>query len=175
MRWLPHIFKYITCNYQTATPWDLPPYWIAISLNDDAVSVCLLNDLILRFCYSNLTQKTGRLGSQKIFLLTYFSIWSFIFKVRFSQHIFKTFFYRLISCLKKKIFSNEEIILDKCFLLLAHSFIKKRLCIKKKWKNPLSVTHLPNQDEDNVMYCSNTTYSLSCYQDSCENWCHLGH
>ena len=34
----------------------LPPYWIAIWLIDDAkfVLVCLLDDLILGFCYSNL-------------------------------------------------------------------------------------------------------------------------
>ena len=53
-----HVFFYRTASiYQTATRWDLPPYWITIWLIDDAMSifVCLLNDLILGFCYSNLT------------------------------------------------------------------------------------------------------------------------
>ena len=61
MKWLPHIFSRIACVYQIATRWDLPPYWITIWLIDNTllVFVCLLNDLILSFCYSHLTQEAG--------------------------------------------------------------------------------------------------------------------
>ena len=54
VRWLSHIL--IACIYQTATRWDLPPCRITIWLIDDVkfVLVCLLDDLILGFCYSNL-------------------------------------------------------------------------------------------------------------------------
>ena len=60
MRWLSHIFNRTTCIYQTATRWDLP---ITTWLIDDVMLffVCLLDDLILGFCYSNLTRKTCRL------------------------------------------------------------------------------------------------------------------
>ena len=34
VRWLLHIFNRTTCIYQTATQWDLPPYWIIIWLCD---------------------------------------------------------------------------------------------------------------------------------------------
>ena len=56
VRWLSHIFNRIACIYQTATRWDLPPCRITIWLIDDVkfVLVCLLDDLILGFCYSNL-------------------------------------------------------------------------------------------------------------------------
>ena len=56
VRWLSHIFNCTACIYQTATRWDLPLYRITIRLTDDVklVFVCLLNDLILGFCYSNL-------------------------------------------------------------------------------------------------------------------------
>ena len=56
VRWLLHIFNCTACIYQTATRWDLPLYRITIRLTDDVklVFVCLLNDLILGFCYSNL-------------------------------------------------------------------------------------------------------------------------
>ena len=49
-------FNRTTCIYQTATQWDLPPYRITIWLIDDVklVFVCLLDDLILGFCFSNL-------------------------------------------------------------------------------------------------------------------------
>ena len=50
--------------YQTATRWDLPPYRINIWLIDGVklVFVCLLDDLMLGFCYSNLdTGETGGL------------------------------------------------------------------------------------------------------------------
>ena len=45
MRWLPRIFNSTTCIYQTATRWDLQPYWICIWLIDDwmLASVCLLD------------------------------------------------------------------------------------------------------------------------------------
>ena len=56
VRWLSHIFNRTACVYQTATRWDLPPCRITIWLIDDVkfVLVCLLDDLILGFCYSNL-------------------------------------------------------------------------------------------------------------------------
>ena len=56
-------FNRNACIYQTATGWDLPPYWVIIELLDyhlldwlidDAVLVCLLDDLILGFCYNYL-------------------------------------------------------------------------------------------------------------------------
>ena len=61
MRWLSCNFNRIVCVYQAVTRWNIPPYWITIWLIDDAilVFVCLLDDLILNFCYSNLTHKTG--------------------------------------------------------------------------------------------------------------------
>ena len=51
VRWLSHIFNRTTCIYQTATPWDLPPYRITIWLIDDVtlVFVCLRDNLILAF------------------------------------------------------------------------------------------------------------------------------
>ena len=49
MRWLSCIFNCNTCVYQTATHWDLPPYQITIWLIDDAMLVCLLDELILGF------------------------------------------------------------------------------------------------------------------------------
>ena len=63
VRWLSRIFNRNACIYQTATGWDLPPYWVIIELLnyhlldwliDDAVLVCLLDDLILGFCYNYL-------------------------------------------------------------------------------------------------------------------------
>ena len=51
VRWLSHNFNCITCIYQTASWWDLPPYRITIWLIDDVtlVFVCLRDDLILAF------------------------------------------------------------------------------------------------------------------------------
>ena len=61
VRWL--IFNLNACVYQAATRWDLPPYRITIWLIDDImlIFVCLLGDLVLGFCYSNLTRETGGL------------------------------------------------------------------------------------------------------------------
>ena len=53
VRWLSRIFNRNACVYQTATQWDLPPYRITIWLIDDAMFVCLLDELILGFCYSD--------------------------------------------------------------------------------------------------------------------------
>ena len=55
VRWLSHIFNRTACIYQTATRWDLPPSRITIWLIDNVrlIFVCLLDDLILGFCYSN--------------------------------------------------------------------------------------------------------------------------
>ena len=62
VRWLSHIFNCTACIYQTATWWDLPPYWITILLTDVIlIFVCLLDGLILRFCYRNLIRETGGL------------------------------------------------------------------------------------------------------------------
>ena len=42
VRWLSHNFSRTTCIYQTATRWDLPPYWITIWLIDNVtLSFCL--------------------------------------------------------------------------------------------------------------------------------------
>ena len=50
MWWLSRIFNRNSCAYQTATRWDLPPYWITILLIDDVtLSFCLRDDLILAF------------------------------------------------------------------------------------------------------------------------------
>ena len=57
VRWLSRIFNRNACVYQTATLWDLPPYRISIWLIDwwcdDAMFICLLDELILGFCYSD--------------------------------------------------------------------------------------------------------------------------
>ena len=60
-KWLPHIFNRIACNYQATTRWDVTSFRITIWLIDDAmiISICLLYDLILGFCCSNLTWKNG--------------------------------------------------------------------------------------------------------------------
>ena len=63
VRWLSHIFNLTACIYHTTTRWMLPPYRITIWLIDDImlIFVCLLDDLILGFCYSNLTRETSEL------------------------------------------------------------------------------------------------------------------
>ena len=63
VRWLSHIFNRTACIYQAATRWDFPPHRITIWLIDDVmlIFVCLLDDLILGFCYSNLRRETGGL------------------------------------------------------------------------------------------------------------------
>ena len=59
VRWLSHIFNCNACVYQTATQWDLPPYWMTIWVIDWWCNVCLLDELILGFCYSDLTLETS--------------------------------------------------------------------------------------------------------------------
>ena len=59
VRWLSRIFNRNACVYQTATRWDLPPYRITIWVIDWWCNVCLLDELILGFCYSDLTLETG--------------------------------------------------------------------------------------------------------------------
>ena len=56
VRWQSHIFNRTACIYQAVTRWDLPPYRITIWYIDDVelVFVCLLDELILGFCYSHL-------------------------------------------------------------------------------------------------------------------------
>ena len=49
---LDEIYHFI---YQTAIRWKLPFDWLI----DDAMFLCLLDELILCFCYSNLTLETG--------------------------------------------------------------------------------------------------------------------
>ena len=56
VRWQSRIFNRnacVACFSQTATQWDSPPYRITIWLIDDAMFVCLLDELILGFCYNN--------------------------------------------------------------------------------------------------------------------------
>ena len=59
MRWLSRIFNRNPCVYQTATRWDLPTYRIIIWVIDWWCNVCLLDDLILGFCYCDLTLEIG--------------------------------------------------------------------------------------------------------------------
>ena len=59
VRWLSRIFNRNACVYQTATRWDLPPYRITIWAIDWWCNVCLVDELILGFCYSDLTLETG--------------------------------------------------------------------------------------------------------------------
>ena len=59
VRWLSRIFNRNACVYQTATRWDyhlidLPFEWLI----GVAIFVCLLDELILDFCYSDLTLET---------------------------------------------------------------------------------------------------------------------
>ena len=61
MRWPSRIFNRNACVYQTATRWGLPPYRITIWMIDDAMFACLLDELILSFCYSDLRLETGGL------------------------------------------------------------------------------------------------------------------
>ena len=58
VRWLSRIFNRNACVYHTASRWDLPPHQITIWMIDDAMFVCLLDALILGFCYSDLTLET---------------------------------------------------------------------------------------------------------------------
>ena len=58
VRWLSRIFNRNACVYHTASRWDLPPHQITIWVIDDAMFVCLLDALILGFCYSDLTLET---------------------------------------------------------------------------------------------------------------------
>ena len=61
VRWLSRIFNRNACVYQTATRWDLQPsritIWVIVWWCN--VFACLLDDLILAFCYSNFTWETG--------------------------------------------------------------------------------------------------------------------
>ena len=59
VRWLSRIFDCNACVYQTATWWDLLPLLPFDWLIDDAMFVCLLDELILSFCYNDLTWETG--------------------------------------------------------------------------------------------------------------------
>ena len=65
VRWLSHILNRTSCIYQANTRWYLTSYWITIWLIDLVdwlmlFFVCLLDDLILGFYYSNLRQETGQ-------------------------------------------------------------------------------------------------------------------
>ena len=58
VRWLSRIFNGNACAYQTATLYhliELPFEWLI----DDSMFVCLLDELILGFCYNDLTLETG--------------------------------------------------------------------------------------------------------------------
>ena len=41
VRWLSRIFNRNVCVYQTATRWDLPPYWVTVWVIDWWCNVCL--------------------------------------------------------------------------------------------------------------------------------------
>ena len=76
VRWLSRIFNCNACVYQTATRWDLPPYWITIWLIDwlidNGIFVYLLDELILGFCYGDLTcGKLEDLNSHRLSPLYY--------------------------------------------------------------------------------------------------------
>ena len=77
VRWQSHIFSRTACIYQTATRWDLPPHPITTWLIDDVMLffVCLLDDLILGFCYSILTRKTGGLELTLIIIVVLQANW----------------------------------------------------------------------------------------------------
>ena len=59
VRWLSRIFKRKACVYQTASQWNLPPYRITIWVIDWWCKVCLLDELTLGFCYSDLSLETS--------------------------------------------------------------------------------------------------------------------
>ena len=63
VRWSSHISNCFTWIYKTATRWYLSPYRISIWLIDDVILslVCLLVELILDLCCSNLIRETGEL------------------------------------------------------------------------------------------------------------------
>ena len=42
VRWLPQNFIFIIYNYQTATQWDIPPYWITIIEKVSISVICLM-------------------------------------------------------------------------------------------------------------------------------------
>ena len=77
VRWVSHIFNHTVCIYQTVTRWDLPLDSITTWLIDDVMLsfVCLLDDLILGFCYSNLTRKTDGLELTSIVTLVLQANW----------------------------------------------------------------------------------------------------
>ena len=58
---ISHICNCTTCIYQPAPRSDLQPYRMTILLIDDVklVFVCLCDDLILAFCYSNWRRETS--------------------------------------------------------------------------------------------------------------------
>ena len=57
--WLSRIFNRNACVYQPATLWDLPTYRLPLDwLADDVMFVCLLDELVLGFCYSDLIWET---------------------------------------------------------------------------------------------------------------------
>ena len=63
VRWLSRLFNRNACVYKTVTRWDFQPYqisaWLIDWLIDDAMFVCVFDELILGFCYSGLTWETG--------------------------------------------------------------------------------------------------------------------
>ena len=60
VKWVSRIFNRNACVFQIAIRWDLPPYRITIWVIDWWCNVCLFDDeLILSFCYSDLTLETG--------------------------------------------------------------------------------------------------------------------
>ena len=65
VRLLTCIFNRIACNYQTATRWNLPLYWITIWLIDDGmiISVCFARWFVSRFLLQQLNMGTRWVGT----------------------------------------------------------------------------------------------------------------
>ena len=91
VRWLSHIFNRNACIYQTATRWDFPTLSNYHLIDDGKFDLtCLLDDLILGFCYSNLDTRnqwtrtrinyhpciTSKLTNQANRLTKFCSVWS---------------------------------------------------------------------------------------------------
>ena len=73
VRWLSHIFNRNACIYQTATRWDLPPYWITIWLIDYVILsfVCLYVELSVGFVTAIWHEKPVDSNSHRLSSLYY--------------------------------------------------------------------------------------------------------
>ena len=73
VRWLSRICNRDAYIYLIVTRWDLPPYWITIWLINDAMFVCLLDDLTLFLVFVTAVWlgKPVNLNSHRLSLLYY--------------------------------------------------------------------------------------------------------